>query len=47
MADLGFHAAIARATGNAALTAVVERLWQERRAPAFSLLSERIRLRDN
>jgi len=46
-ADLGFHAVIARATGNAALTAVVERLWQEQHAPVFSLLSERVRLRDN
>jgi DNA-binding FadR family transcriptional regulator len=46
-ADLGFHAAIARASGNAALTAVVERLWQEQHAPVFSLLSERVRLRDN
>jgi len=46
-ADLGFHTAIARATGNAALAAVVERLWQERHAPVFSLLSERLRLRDN
>jgi GntR family transcriptional repressor for pyruvate dehydrogenase complex len=46
-ADLGFHAAIARASGNAALTAVVERLWQEQHAPVFSLLSERVRLADN
>jgi DNA-binding FadR family transcriptional regulator len=46
-ADLGFHAAIARAAGNAALTAVVERLWQEQHAPVFSLLSERVQLRDN
>ncbi len=46
-ADLGFHVAIARASGNAALTAVVERLWQEQHAPVFSLLSERVRLRDN
>jgi len=46
-ADLGFHAAIARASGNATLTAVVERLWQEQHAPVFSLLSERVRLRDN
>jgi DNA-binding FadR family transcriptional regulator len=46
-ADLGFHAAIARASGNAALTTVVERLWQEQHAPVFSLLSERVRLRDN
>ena len=38
---------IARASGNAALTAVVERLWQEQHAPVFSLLSERTRLRDN
>jgi len=46
-ADLGFHAAIARASGNAALTAVVERLWQEQHAPVFSLLSERVRLSEN
>ncbi len=46
-ADLGFHAAIARASGNAALTTVVERLWQDQHAPVFSLLSERVRLRDN
>ena len=46
-ADLGFHVAIARASGNAALAALVERLWQEQHAPVFSLLSERVRLRDN
>ncbi len=46
-ADLGFHVAIARASGNAALAAVVERLWQEQHAPVFSLLSERVRLADN
>jgi GntR family transcriptional repressor for pyruvate dehydrogenase complex len=46
-ADLGFHTSIARAGGNAALTAVVERLWQEQHAPVFSLLSERVRLHDN
>jgi DNA-binding FadR family transcriptional regulator len=46
-ADLGFHLAIARATGNAALTAVVERLWQEQHAPVFALLSERVRLSEN
>jgi len=46
-ADLGFHIAIARASDNAALTTVVERLWQEQHAPVFSLLSERVRLRDN
>ena len=46
-ADLGFHAAIARAGGNAALTAVVERLWQDQHAPVFSLLWERVRLADN
>ncbi len=39
--------ATARAGGNAALTAVVERLWQDQDAPVFSLLSERVRLRDN
>jgi DNA-binding GntR family transcriptional regulator len=26
---------------------VVERLWQDQHAPVFSLLSERVRLRDN
>ena len=41
-ADLGFHLAIARATGNAALAGVVERLWQEQHAPVFALLSERM-----
>jgi DNA-binding FadR family transcriptional regulator len=46
-ADLGFHTAIVRASGNAALIAVVERLWQEQHAPVFSLLSERVRLSDN
>ncbi len=46
-ADLSFHVAIARAGGNAALTTVVERLWQDQHAPVFSLLSERVRLRDN
>jgi len=46
-ADLGFHVAIARASGNAALASVVERLWQEQHAPVFSLLSERVRLSDN
>jgi DNA-binding FadR family transcriptional regulator len=46
-ADLGFHVAIARATGNAALAGVVERLWQEQHAPVFALLSERTRLREN
>jgi GntR family transcriptional repressor for pyruvate dehydrogenase complex len=46
-ADLGFHTAIARASGNGALTTVVERLWQDQHTPVFSLLSERVRLRDN
>jgi GntR family hexuronate regulon transcriptional repressor len=46
-ADLGFHLAIARATGNAALTGVVERLWQEQHAPDFALLSDRVRLSEN
>jgi len=46
-ADLGFHVAIARATGNAALAGVVERLWQEQHAPVFELLSERVRLNEN
>jgi len=47
VADLGFHVAIARATGNAALAGVVERLWQEQHAPVFALLSERVRLNEN
>src|SRR5271165_3521639 len=46
-ADLGFHLAVARATGNAALAGVVERLWQEQHAPVFALLSERVRLSEN
>ena len=46
-ADLGFHLAIARSTGNAALESVVERLWQEQHTPVFALLSERVRLREN
>ncbi|HME84122.1 MAG TPA: FadR/GntR family transcriptional regulator [Roseiarcus sp.] len=46
-ADLGFHLAIARATGNTALAGVVERLWQEQHAPVFALLSERVRLSEN
>jgi DNA-binding FadR family transcriptional regulator len=46
-ADLGFHLAIARSTGNAALASVVERLWQEQHTPVFTLLSERVRLSDN
>lgn len=46
-ADLGFHLAIARSTGNAALVSVVDRLWQEQHAPVFTLLSERVRLSDN
>ena len=46
-ADLGFHGAIAAATGNAALATVVERLWQEQHAPVFAILSERVRLREN
>jgi DNA-binding FadR family transcriptional regulator len=46
-ADLGFHGAIAAATGNAALAAVVERLWQAQHAPVFAILSERVHLRDN
>ena len=46
-ADLGFHVAIARSTGNAALASVVERLWQEQHAPVFALLSERMRLGEN
>ncbi|HEY1940587.1 MAG TPA: FadR/GntR family transcriptional regulator [Roseiarcus sp.] len=45
--DLGFHVAIAFATGNAALASVVERLWQEQHAPVFSILSERVSLHDN
>jgi DNA-binding FadR family transcriptional regulator len=46
-ADLGFHVAIARATGNAALAGVVERLWQEQHGAVFALLSERVRLNEN
>jgi GntR family transcriptional repressor for pyruvate dehydrogenase complex len=46
-ADLGFHLAVARASGNAALASVVERLWQEQHAPVFALLSERVRLSEN
>lgn len=46
-ADLGFHVAIAFATGNAALASVVERLWQEQHAPVFSILSERAHLQEN
>jgi len=46
-ADLGFHVAIASATGNAALTSVVELLWQEQHAPVFSILSHRVHLQGN
>ena len=46
-ADLGFHVAIARASGNIALASVVERLWREQHAPVFALLSERVRLNEN
>ncbi|THD44031.1 MAG: FadR family transcriptional regulator [Bradyrhizobium sp.] len=46
-ADLGFHVAIASATGNAALATVVERLWQEQHAPVFSILSQRTHLEAN
>jgi DNA-binding FadR family transcriptional regulator len=46
-ADLGFHVAIANATGNAALAGVVERLWQEQRGAVFALLSDRVRLSEN
>jgi DNA-binding FadR family transcriptional regulator len=46
-ADLGFHVAIALASGNAALASMVERLWQEQHAPVFSILSERVRLQEN
>jgi len=46
-ADLAFHVAIARATGNAALAGVVERLWQEQHGAVFALLSERVRLSEN
>ncbi len=45
--DLGFHVAIAFATGNAALASVIERLWQEQHAPVFSILSQRVHLHDN
>lgn len=46
-ADLAFHAAIARASGNAALASVVEGLWQEQHSPVFSILSERMHLQEN
>jgi DNA-binding FadR family transcriptional regulator len=46
-ADFGFHLAVARATGNVALAAVVERLWHEQHAPVFALLSARVRLSEN
>ena len=45
--DLAFHAAIAQATGNAALGGVVDRLWQEQYSPMFSLLSRRVNLTEN
>lgn len=47
VADLGFHVAIAQATGNMALASVIERLWREQHAPVFALLSERVRLSEN
>ena len=47
VADLDFHTAIARATGNAALPGVVERLWQTQHGAVFSLLSERVNLTEN
>ena len=47
IADLDFHTAIARATGNAALAGVVERLWQTQHGAMFALLSERVNLTEN
>lgn len=46
-ADLAFHVAIARATGNAVLAMVVDRLWQEQYGPVFAILSERAHLAEN
>jgi len=46
-ADLAFHIAVARATGNAALAGVVEQLWQAQHGPVFALLSKRVRLEQN
>lgn len=46
-ADLQFHVGIAAATGNGVLPALVEWLWQMQHAPVFSILSERVRLREN
>ena len=46
-ADLAFHVAVARATGNAVLAMVVDRLWQEQYGPVFAILSERAHLAEN
>jgi DNA-binding FadR family transcriptional regulator len=46
-ADLAFHVAVARATGNDALALVVEKLWQEQYGPVFAILSERAHLSEN
>jgi DNA-binding FadR family transcriptional regulator len=46
-ADLTFHAAVAAATGNAALIGVVQWLWQEQYGPMFALLSQRVNLAEN
>ena len=46
-ADLAFHVAVARATGNAALAGVVEQLWQAQNSPVFALMSQRMELDQN
>ncbi len=47
VADLDFHTAVARATGNAVLPGIVERLWQMQHGAVFALLSERVNLAEN
>ncbi len=46
-ADLAFHVAVARATGNAALAGVVEQMWQAQHGALFALMSQRARLDQN
>ena len=46
-ADLAFHVAVARASGNATLAGVVEQMWQAQHGALFSLLSQRVRLDQN
>jgi DNA-binding FadR family transcriptional regulator len=46
-ADLAFHIAVARATGNAVLAVLVEQLWLEQYGPVFAILSERAHLAEN